>query len=39
MKWHLKGKWLGHPFYPILAHVPVPMWLGLLLTKDHDQKT
>jgi hypothetical protein len=39
MKWHLKGKWLGHPLHPILAHVPMAMWLGLLLTKDHDQKT
>jgi len=27
------------PLHPILAHVPVAMWLGLLLTKDHDQKT
>ena len=35
----LKGKWLGHPLHPILAHVPMAMWLGLLLTKDHDQKT
>jgi hypothetical protein len=39
MKWHLKGKWLGHPSHPILAHVPAAMWLGLRLTKDHDQKT
>jgi hypothetical protein len=23
---------------PNPCHVPVAMWLGLLLTKDHDQK-
>src|SRR5438034_4737745 len=27
----LKGKWLGHPLHPILAHVPMAMWLGALI--------
>jgi hypothetical protein len=39
MKWNLKGEWLRHPLHPILAHVPMAIWLGLLLTKGHDQKT
>jgi nitrite reductase/ring-hydroxylating ferredoxin subunit len=24
----LKGKWLGHPLHPVLAHVPMAMWPG-----------
>jgi len=34
MKWLLdllKGKWLGHPLHPILAHVPMAMWPGALI--------
>src|SRR5256885_1981674 len=34
MKWvldFLKGKWLGHPLHPILAHVPMAMWPGALI--------
>src|SRR5207253_2670995 len=27
----LKGKWLGHPLHPILAHVPMAMWPGALI--------
>src|SRR5438445_10259566 len=27
----LKGKWLGHPLHPILAHVPMAMWPGALV--------
>jgi hypothetical protein len=37
MKWNLKGKF--SVIHCTLAHLPVAMWLGLLLTKDHDQKT
>jgi hypothetical protein len=35
----LKGKWLGHSLHPILAQVPMAIWFGVPLTKDHDQKT
>ena len=34
MKWLLnllKGKWLGHPLHPILAHVPMAMWPAALI--------
>jgi uncharacterized membrane protein len=34
MKWLLdilKGKWLGHPLHPILAHIPMAMWPGALI--------
>src|SRR5947208_5848611 len=27
----LKGKWLGHPLHPILAHVPMAVWPGALI--------
>ena len=27
----LKGKWLGHPLHPILAHIPMAMWPGALI--------
>ena len=34
MKWlldFLRGKWLGHPLHPILAHIPMAMWPGALI--------
>jgi uncharacterized membrane protein len=34
MKWLLdffKGKWLGHPLHPLLAHVPMAMWPSALI--------
>src|SRR5437773_331557 len=27
----LKGKWLGHPLHPIVAHIPMAMWPGALI--------
>jgi len=27
----LKGKWLGHPLHPVLAHVPMAMWPAALI--------
>lgn len=27
----LKGRWLGHPLHPILAHIPVGLWPSALI--------